>query len=117
MSPLRLSPASLSSLSGEVEKDVQARGVALLRQYGWFVLEMDKAAWGSVRKGAFFVGFPDVLALRRANFLLIEFKSRTGKARADQLAMHDRLANHGINVHVIRAEREVLALLSPRSSS
>ncbi|PYE51045.1 hypothetical protein [Deinococcus yavapaiensis] len=87
---------------------MQTRCVQLLKLKGWFVLEMDRARKGN-RKGAFHVGFVDILAIKGTHTLFIEFKLPTGNVRPEQHALHATLARqHGITVHVIRDETELL---------
>lgn len=115
MPPLRLPPECLTELSEkELEAAIQARGVALLRRYGWYILEMDRARKGT-RRGAFRVGFVDVVALKGTRALLIEFKSTVGVVRPEQRVVHADLAAHAIPVHVIRDERDLLPLVGERS--
>ncbi len=93
------------------EAAFQRRVCELLTLHGWLPLEMDRAGMGRGRRGAFMVGFPDVLALRRDRHLLLELKTPTGKVRPAQAALHARLQAAGIQVSVCRTEEDVLAVL------
>ena len=97
------------------EARLQRRVVSLMTGYGWYVLEMDKAGMRrTFKKGAFKVGFPDLLGLKGNRFVLIELKSEDGEVRPEQVRMHQLLATFGIRVHVCRTDQEALnALLHP----
>lgn len=97
------------------EAALQRRVRELLELKGWFPLESDRAAMGRwSRRGGFEVGFPDLLALRGTEFLLIELKTATGKVRPEQRALHARFLALGIQVEVCRSEEDVLAVLAQR---
>lgn len=108
-------PRAPHSTPTDLERDIQARCVHLLTLHGWLVLEMDKAKRGK-RKGAFFKGFVDVIALKGTRALVLELKKHDGRVRPDQHDVHATLAQqHGITVHVIRSETELLPhLKEPR---
>lgn len=108
----------MSRVPAGTEDEFQPRAVALLERYGWYVLEMDKAGLGRTRKkGAFRVGFPDLLGLKKDRFVLLELKTETGEVREKQVLMHALLARFGIRVHVCRSEEDVLAALFPKEKS
>lgn len=99
------------------ETQLQERVCELLELHGWLPLESDKAKLGKrgKKKGAFVVGFPDVLALKGGSFLLLELKVPKGKVRPEQAELHARFAALGIEVAVCRDEADVLALLRGRT--
>ncbi len=100
------------------EAELQQRVCQMLAQKGWLVLESDKASMGQgKRKGAFGVGFPDLIVMRRRTCLLIELKTEKGDVRPDQTEMHAKLAHlHGIQVAVCRSEADVLAAVASASA-
>ncbi|AFZ67555.1 VRR-NUC domain-containing protein [Deinococcus peraridilitoris] len=98
------------------EAHLQSRVVFLLELAGWLVMEADRASMGKTKhKGAFFVGFCDVLAVKGERAILLELKTLKGKMREAQLAFRTRAAACGITVHEIRDEQQVVALLHTRA--
>lgn len=94
------------------EAQLQRRVVGLMTRYGWYVLEMDRAGMRrTFKKGAFKVGFPDLLGLKGSRFVLIELKSDAGAVRPEQVALHTLLAGFGIHVHLCRTDQEVLDVI------
>lgn len=72
------------------ERYVQRQVILYLRKFGWHTVNTS-GAWRAARGMA---GFPDVVAFKAGNTLLVECKSVTGELRPAQKKFHERLKPH-----------------------
>lgn len=103
------------------ERDTQAAAISTAKQFGWLV-HHDKPAvghrgqWATHTQGH--PGFPDVVFCRPPQLLIVEFKRKGEKPRANQQAWLDALEHSGVTVRVDDEASldELLTILSRRAA-
>lgn len=85
-----------------LERDIEAKAVALAKSYGWLAYKFTSPARASV---------PDRLFLREGVAVFIEFKSEKGRLTVGQEREHARLRAAGFPVFVCRSVQEALDAL------
>ena len=104
----------------QTEAEIQDAIMAHLEKRHWLVVRIN----GINRKiGKHFIrsyivqglkvsaGFPDVLALKKTRFVLIECKTAKGEATESQMRFARFAARFGVSVYVVRDANEVDAIL------
>lgn len=95
------------------EKDIQAGIMQLLALKGYLVIRLNGGAFKDRNRYIQFYrvygrddlkgGFPDILALKGSEAILIEVKSRKGTLTKTQKLFHQWAELHNVKIHVIHS--------------
>lgn len=87
------------------ERELQARCLKLARSLNVWARKMETPAYN---------GFPDCMFIYKSRFMLIEFKSPSGRGALSPLQVkdHERLMDVGVHVKVIDSRRTFETLLN-----
>lgn len=118
--PIEVKPARKKKRTeGILQKTICAR----LELAGYFVIRINSGAFTlggrpffayTITNNNSHAGFPDLLAFRGSQTLLIEVKAPNGRTSDKQRATHKLLAKYGVSVHVIKAVEELEPIIAAR---
>lgn len=91
-----------------LESSLQDRCLKYCEERGWPCLSFHQSVKA---KGFLKPGWPDMTIFRQNEVILIEFKSATGKLRAEQQALRRQFMFLGHEVHVCRSYKRFIEIM------
>lgn len=87
-----------------LEKDIASYCIQALQYAGWYCRQVENKKF--VKSG-----FSDWVIIRRGVVIFIEFKSKTGKQRPEQVEFMKEVLRHGGDYRVVRNLDQIMDLL------
>lgn len=87
-----------------LESAVEAECDEALQRAGWYVREIQNKR--RIKKG-----FSDRLILRRGRVVFVEYKTKTGRQRPEQIEFMNEIRAHGGEYRIVRGLEDIMDLL------